>query len=235
MKYKAVFLDFDDTLYDTHGNAQIALEMIFEEFGLGAHFSSPAEFCIPYWQVNVELWAQYAREEISRDYLIVERFRRPLSLGHGLTPTAEYCLQISDRFLELCTLQSGTVEGAHELLDYLSGQGYRLFIASNGFTEVQSKKIARAGMEGRFEKVFLSEALGVNKPSPLFFSRALDEAGLRADEVIMIGDNYHTDILGAISSGIASIYFNPEDKALDKEMQAPDHMVRSLREIYALL
>lgn len=235
MMYKAVFLDFDDTLYDTHGNAQIALEIIFSEFGLARYFKSAEDFTRPYWKVNVELWAQYARQEITRDYLIVERFRRPLSLGEGLVPDEQYCLEISDRFLELCTEQPGTVEGAHELLNYLSNRGYRLFIASNGFTEVQSKKIARAGMAGRFEQVFLSEAIGVNKPSPLFFEKALSLAGLQSDEVIMIGDNYHTDITGAMGAGIAQIYFNPECKHLEEGEKAPDHMVRSLHEIHSIL
>lgn len=235
MMYKAVFLDFDDTLYDTHGNAQIALEIIFSEFGLARYFKSAEDFTRPYWKVNVELWAQYARQEITRDYLIVERFRRPLSLGEGLVPDEQYCLEISDRFLEVCTEQPGTVEGAHELLNYLSNRGYRLFIASNGFTEVQSKKIARAGMAGRFEQVFLSEAIGVNKPSPLFFEKALSLAGLQSDEVIMIGDNYHTDITGAMSAGIAQIYFNPECKPLEEGEKAPDHMVRSLHEIHSIL
>lgn len=235
MMYKAIFLDFDDTLYDTHGNAQIALEIIFREFCLDRHFKSAEDFIKPYWEVNVELWAQYARQEISRDYLIVERFRRPLSLGDGLVPDVEYCLRISDRFLELCTEQSGTVDGAHELLAYLQDRGYRLFIASNGFTEVQSRKIARAGMDGIFEAVFLSESIGVNKPSPLFFEKALSQAGLKPDEVIMIGDNYHTDILGAMGSGIAQIHFNPESRPLEEGAKAPDHTVRSLHEIHSIL
>ena len=235
MMYKAVFLDFDDTLYDTHGNAQIALEIIFREFCLDRYFRSAEDFTRPYWEVNVELWAQYARQEISRDFLIVERFRRPLSLGEGLVPDKQYCLEISDRFLELCTEQPGTVEGAHELIAYLRNRGYRLFIASNGFTEVQSKKIARAGMDGIFEQVFLSEAIGVNKPSPLFFEKALSLAGLQSDEVIMIGDNYHTDITGAMSVGMDQIHFNPECKPLEEGAKAPDHVVKSLREIHSIL
>lgn len=235
MRYKAVFLDFDDTLYDTHGNAQIALEGIFEEFELGRHFDAPSDFFIPYWKTNAELWAQYAKAEISRDYLIVERFRRPLSLGRGLEPDEAYCLRISDRFLEICAEQSGTIEGAHELVADLKAKGYRLFIASNGFTEVQSRKIASAGMAGCFEKLFLSEALGVNKPSPLFFERALKEAGLEATEVMMIGDNYDTDILGAINSGMHSIHFNPGGTMLEEGKKAPDHSVRSLRDIMEIL
>ena len=98
--YKAILLDFDDTLYDTHGNAQIALKEMFHEFELDKYFTTFEDFSIPYWETNVELWSQYAKGEITRDYLIMERFRRPLNLGKNLDVTPELCLAISKRFLD---------------------------------------------------------------------------------------------------------------------------------------
>jgi len=233
--YKAILLDFDDTLYDTHGNAQIALEIMYNEFGLDKHFPSFEDFSIPYWNTNVELWSLYAQGEITRDYLILERFRRPLTLGKGLDVTTELCLSIGERFLDCCTEQTGVIDGAYHLLDYLKGKGYPLYMASNGFTEVQSRKLARVGMTDYFDGIILSEAVGANKPSPLFFEYALKQTGLEAKDVIMIGDNYNTDIVGAMLSGIDQIYFNPEGKPLNPSDKKPTHMVTTLKEIENIL
>ena len=86
MKYKDLFIDFDDTLYDTHGNAVIALSETFEAFHLEQYFADPQVFFDAYWWANIDLWSRYSKGEITRDYLIVERFRRPLSEGKGIEP-----------------------------------------------------------------------------------------------------------------------------------------------------
>jgi putative hydrolase of the HAD superfamily len=78
MRYKDLFIDFDDTLYDTHGNAVIALKETFEAFRLERYFSDPQVFYDAYWTANIDLWSHYSKGDITRDYLIVERFRRPL-------------------------------------------------------------------------------------------------------------------------------------------------------------
>lgn len=234
MLYKDLFIDFDDTLYDTRGNAIIALAELYEEFGFGRYFDHPDTFYKAYWDTNIELWGQYARGEIERDYLIVERFRRPLSVGKNLNPTVEYCLEVSDRFLDLCSCKPGVIDGAHELLHHLKSRGYRLHLASNGFHEVQYRKIASAGMQGCFDTVILSEDAGANKPSKTFFDYALAKTGAKAETSLMIGDNYNTDILGAQGAGIPVMLF----KRWDKDFIPPhpvDYAVNSLTEIMQIL
>jgi putative hydrolase of the HAD superfamily len=234
-KYKDLFMDFDDTLYDTHGNAVIALRETFEAFDLGRYFPDPQVFYDAYWMANIDLWTRYSKGEITRDYLIVERFRRPLSVGSGLDVTEKLCLEMSDRFLDFCSSKPGVVAGAHELMDYLRQQGYRMHMCSNGFHEVQYKKLAACGLKDYFDTIILSEDAGFNKPSPQYFDYAFRQSGANRKTTLMIGDNLQTDILGALNSGIDAMLFNRWDMDVNEAPQFPTFVVSSLCDIMKIL
>ncbi len=228
-EYTDIFIDFDDTLYDTHGNSVIALRELFDEMNFAQWFDDPEVFYTAYWNANIDLWTRYSKGEITRDYLIVERFRRPLSASGKLVPTKEYCLEVSDRFLELCSSKPGVVEGAHELMEYLNGKGYRIHMCSNGFHEVQYKKLRACGLEKYFDNIVLSEDAKVNKPAKEFFEYAFKMTGAKPETTLMIGDNFQTDIMGAMRAGIDSVFFNryPEYTAPEEGQR----VVTSLEEL----
>ncbi len=232
-KYTDLFIDLDDTLYDTRGNSQLALREVYDHFGLGQYFRCIDDFLKPYWRENVILWTDYAQGKITRDYLIVERFRRPLLCGQGLDPTPEFCRRVSDHFLNLCSGKPGVVEGAHEALEYLKGEGYRLHICSNGFHEVQSRKLRVSGLGAYIDTVVLSEDAGANKPAKAFFDYALTRTGASAGRTLMIGDNFTTDILGAQGAGLDTMFFNrcPQDFAAPTPVEYEIHALAEISQI----
>lgn len=228
--YKHVFLDFDDTIYDTRGNSNIALQELYEHFNLNRFFDRFDLFSEIYWKRNHEVWALYSQGKMTRQELIVERFLYPLQQAG--TGSVEMALELSDWFLDRTAQKSGLIAGAVELLDYLK-PNYHLHVISNGFTEVQYRKMKSAGVDGYFEEIILSEAVGVNKPDPAIFEYALQKAGAQATESIMIGDNFDTDIVGAIGSKIDQVFFNPKEDFIAPV--SPTYEVRSLQEIKHIL
>ena len=232
MPYTDIFIDLDDTIYDTRNNAQKALLEVFDHFNLGRYYDSPDDFIVPYWKANTELWAQYARGEVHRDFLIAERFRRPLSEARGAQFDADFPSVVNAYFFERSSEKSGVVADAHEVLDYLAHK-YRLHIASNGLHEVQYRKMKSARLDSFFTSVILSEDAGANKPQTPFFEYALRSVGCAREAAIMIGDNFNTDIIGAKNAGIDQIYFKR-----DASLPTPEPVtfeVLALKEIIQIL
>ena len=233
-KYRDIFIDFDDTLYDTRGNSSIALREVFTLFCLMPHFPDPETFFDSFWKTNTELWAQYSQGEITRDYLMLQRFMRPLNKGLGMDVSEDFCHDMSKKFLELCSEKSGVVEGAHELMEHLKAKGYRLHICSNGFREVQYKKLNACGLHSYFDTIILSEQVGALKPAKAFYDAALRVAGANIESTIMIGDNYQNDVVGAMNAGIDAMLFNRWEKGFVPP-QPVTYVVDELKEIMQIL
>ena len=100
-------------------------------------------------------------------------------------------------------------EGTFEILKYLQKK-YKLHIITNGFEEIQTKKMEKSGIYKFFNEVITSESVGVKKPNPKVFEYALEKANTNASSSIMIGDNIEADIQGAINCGIRAIHYNSE-------------------------
>jgi putative hydrolase of the HAD superfamily len=120
-------------------------------------------------------------------------------------------------------------------MDYLKKRGYRLHMTSNGFHEVQYKKLATCGLKDYFDTIILSEDAGANKPSPLFFDYAFKVSGADQETTLMIGDNMQTDIMGALGAGIDAMLFNRWNIETDGLPQKPTFVVNSLREVMTVL
>lgn len=230
-QYKAVFIDLDDTLWDFHTNARLTLKTIFVNHSLQRYFENFDRFFDVYAARNIQLWEAYSKSEITKDFLMTERFRYPLATaGIYNVPLAE---QMGIEFLDLLPDQTTLMPHALELLPYLSSK-YPLTIISNGFIEVQYRKMKSSRIEPYVTHIVLSEAVGVLKPEKAIFDYALTLNNLDAHDVVMIGDSYAADIVGARNAGIDQIYY-PLNYPTDRDAIQSTHTIRSLQDVFDIL
>lgn len=228
--YKNLFIDLDDTLWDIHHNSKECLKEVFDDYGYIKYYKCFDDYYNVYMPSNHHLWGLYRKGEIDKDELIVERFLVPVR-EFGIDDAA-YAKKLSDDFLERTTLRTKLVDGTINLLEYLKPK-YKMHILSNGFREVQYKKMENSGLSLYFEKIILSDDVGINKPHIDFFNYALEKTNSCPTETLMIGDSWDADILGAYNSNIDQLWFNPGE--LQSDGFTPTYCVKSLAEIKEIL
>ena len=235
-QYKAVLIDWDDTIGDFIGAAKLALQEMYDKYHLSDYFASHEEFVSLYKPHNIELWDKYGKDLVTKAFLRVDRFLWPLLHGskvgerQELTALAE---QMSEDFLHLTTAHFSLLEGAEALVRYLAKK-YPLTVVTNGFVEVQYEKFDKSGLRDCFAHIVLSEEVGCQKPNPRIYEEALRMNGVSAEEAVMIGDSWNSDIQGAINAGIDQIWIRKSQDPLP-EGQSATYIVKSLAEVMEIL
>ena len=242
-QYKAVFIDWDDTIGDFVGAAKLALQDMYEKYNLSEYFASFEEFFLLYKPHNIELWDKYGKDLVTKEYLSFDRFFFPLMHGSRVgerlkvkgerQEVAALAEQLSEDFLNMTTARFSLLEGAEELVRYLAAK-YPLTVVTNGFVEVQYEKFDKSGLRNCFSHIVLSEEVGYQKPNPRIFEEALRMNGLQAEDVVMIGDSWSSDIQGAINAGIDQIWIRKSKDPLP-EGQSATYLVQSLSEVMEIL
>jgi putative hydrolase of the HAD superfamily len=84
--------------------------------------------------------------------------------------------------------------------------------ASDSGSSLVRDALERAGLEKYFDEVFTARDLNATKPDSAFYRGILHNLKLAPDEVVMIGDQFETDIAGAKKAGFWTIWYNPSDR-----------------------
>ena len=221
-----LFLDLDDTILDFHKAERIALSRTLSDFGL----EPTEEVLARYHIINRQHWERLERGELTRDQVQEGRFRTLFAeLGQdvdslAVTRAYERNLGIGHYFLP----------GAQEAVEGLSRK-YRLFLASNGTASVQHSRLTSAGLYPYFEKVFVSQEIGFNKPSRAYFESCFAQIpGFDPQKAVMVGDSLTSDILGGIQAGIKTCWVNPRRLPARGDIPA-DYEIESISQLEGLL
>jgi putative hydrolase of the HAD superfamily len=230
-KYTHLFFDLDKTLWDFPANALDTFADLFDFFKL-QNFGIPSHlvFHTSYEVHNDRLWDLYRKGKVDKAFLNKERF--DLTLKDFGISDEEFAVTLAEKYIELSPQKTKLLPGTLEILNYLSGK-YQLHIITNGFDEVQYRKLEFAGLSRFFKTVTTSEEAGYHKPDTRIFKWALQKAEATASESIMIGDDISVDILGAKEAGLDQVYLNTGNSASDGCATFEIKTLAELKKIFA--
>ena len=221
-----LFLDLDDTILDFHKAERLAIAKTIRQFGV-----EPTEAVLQrYHVINKWHWEQLEQGKLTRDQVLENRFG-VLFQELGVEADQTACARAYEKNL---SIGHYFLPGAEEAVDRLSKK-YRLFLASNGTASVQKGRMTSANLYRFFEKVFVSQEIGHNKPSKAYFDGCFAQIpDFDPKKAMIVGDSLSSDIQGGINAGILTCWVNPEHLPGRPDIR-PDYEIEALHQLESLL
>ena len=226
MNYPYLLLDADNTLFDFDRANRIA----FQEVCQRCDIPDSDSLFLQYEQINNSLWAAFDRGECSKDFLVVERFRRFLD-AIGLKRDPALCNDIHLHSLGQSTL---LLPYAEEVCRTLS-QEHRLYIVTNAVASVQRSRLSCSAVAPYITAAYISEEAGASKPSRAYFDYVFSQIpGISRENCLLVGDSLSSDIQGANNAGLPCCWYNPHGAARPDALRI-DYEIRDLRQLYDIV
>ena len=205
-----IFFDLDHTLWDFERNSAATFEHLLEKHELELRLQ---DFLAVYVPINRAYWKAYRQAEVTKEQLRYGRLKDAFDeLGYAVNDTTIHAL--AEGYITHLTSFSHVFDHTHSTLEYLRPK-YKLHILTNGFKEIQHKKLSGAQIDQFFSCVINAEEVGVKKPDPEIFDAALKRAKVRPEQALMIGDDLEADVHGALNAGWSALHFNNENLESD--------------------
>ncbi|MBT3319875.1 MAG: noncanonical pyrimidine nucleotidase, YjjG family [Clostridia bacterium] len=203
-KFKTILFDADGTLFDFDKAETFALQNALAELNLPYN-----EIILQvYKQINASLWLLLEQGKTTVAHLRNKRFEILFEQFNLIGDPSQTC----DMFFKYLMQAVFFLEGAQDILEYLH-KTYDLYLVTNGVTVVQESRFALSGISKYFTAMYTSEELGISKPDKKYFDIVFERAGLTDPKsVLIVGDSLTSDITGGNNAGIATCWYNPENK-----------------------
>ncbi len=224
MSYTTLLFDVDNTILDFTRCEREAISLVLKNNGIEAS----DENIVYYSGVNDRFWKMFERGEIEKKEIYEGRFKAFLK-EKGFERDSK---KISDEYIEALKTFHFPLDGALDMLKRLS-KGFEIYCTTNGNAVTQEKRIKNSGILNYAKGVFVSEAIGHQKPEKEYFDYVLKNIPEKDKrKIVVIGDSMSSDILGGINSGIDTVWFNP----MGEEPQfSPTHTAKNFNELIEIL
>ncbi|MDN3642177.1 YjjG family noncanonical pyrimidine nucleotidase [Lutimonas halocynthiae] len=220
MHIKHIFFDLDHTLWDFEANSKKTFSYIFDKNGLEIKFN---DFIEVYQPINHRYWKLFREDKVTKSQLRYGRLKEAFQ-AIDFKSDDELIHLLSEEYITYLANHNALFENAIPVLEYLQPK-YKMHIITNGFEEVQHRKLKNSNLLPFFDEIITSEKVGVKKPNPRIFEYALDITGAVNGESVMIGDNFEADILGAKNMGMQVIFCKFNGESATEEVSSVENLL----------
>lgn len=232
---KKILWDIDGTLLNFDLAETAAIYKCFEIFNL----DKPTEDMLKtYKNINNIYWERLERNEVTRDEVLLGRFRdffEQYGIKTDIVEDFNHNYQI-----ELGKTYVFNPYGK-EVVKKLASK-YDQYAVTNGSLTAQRGKLEGSDLNKILKESFISELIGFEKPDERFFEFVFEKIGSRThDDYVIIGDSLTSDMLGGVNANIKTIWFNPHSKKnhlnlpIDLEISSLNQVEDCLAKIFGWL
>ena len=209
MKYNVLLMDADDTIFDFPECEYRALRSAMTENG----FYFDDGICAEFSRINAALWRKFEVGNITRSELRVRRFREMLeACFSGMDHSEETAILLADAYVSCLAENAVFFDGAREALSVLKDI-YDIYIITNGLKSVQEKRFVISGLGEYVKGIYISDALGVQKPDKAFFDIVLDDISEKdTSRILVVGDSLTSDMKGGRNAGLDTCLYDPKGR-----------------------
>ncbi len=223
MKYPYLLFDADDTLFDFPKASANAFSLMCRANDI-PHSEETYQL---YYEINETLWLAFDRGEVTKEYVVAERYVRFLT-ALGLNRDPAKC---NRDYLHALGAGVFPLPYAEEVCRTLADRGHQMYIATNAVASVQKSRLRGSVFADLFLDAFISEEAGAPKPNRAYFDyifRRVPE--MTSENTLLIGDSLSTDMRGANNAGLPCCWFNPKGLPRPADLRI-DYEISDLRQL----
>lgn len=224
MRYDALLMDADMTIYDFHTAEREALKGVLDYLNIEDPQAVPI-----YSKINARCWADLEKGLLTQDELRLRRFRELLDY-YKIEADLE---EVSQMYIEALSHQSQLLPGALEAVREFA-ELVPIAIVTNGNSHVQHSRFDKSPVRKYIKELVISGEEGFFKPDPRLINVALRRMGSTRERTLMVGDSLTSDILAAQRAGVDSCWLNPTGKPCTLA-QEPDYTIANLSEVKQII
>jgi HAD superfamily hydrolase (TIGR01549 family) len=231
MKITTIFFDLDDTLHDHQKPFANSLRASFsylpEEFPIDLAYKRLRYHSDVLWKDYVNHSIELYELRLKRIVLALRDFDIEISKEQAALFQEQY-----EKELSRITL----LPEVPTLLHTLKEHGIQIGLITNGPVQHQINKINALRLHEYFspDLMIISDGVGFAKPDPRIFQEAASRIEAPPEQILYVGDTWHNDVVGPITAGWHSVWYNLRKRKPETEHQ-PVLITEDLSSILSLL